>query len=57
MATTTQLGSVIAPGLAWLLPIPKDSFTIPKFTFAQVVKVLSRDVIVQIIGMEASRIW
>ncbi len=50
MATTTR--AVIDPGLAWLLPIPKDSFTMPKFTFSQVVKLRSRDVIGQIIGME-----
>ena len=55
MATTTQ--AVIVPRNAWLLPIPKDSFTMAKITFGQVVKVLSRDVIGQIIGMEASRIW
>lgn len=50
MAATTR--AVIDPGLAWLLPIPKDSFTMPKFTFGQVVKVRTREVIGQIIGME-----
>lgn len=50
MSTTTR--AVIDPGLAWLLPIPKDSFTMPKFTFGQVVKVRNGDAIGQIIGME-----
>lgn len=57
MVMTTQQLAVIDPGLAWLLPIPKDSFTMPKFTFGQLVKVRNGDVIGQIIGMEASRRW
>jgi len=52
MATTTQQLAVIDPGLAWLLPIPKNSFTMPKFAFGQLVKLQNADVIGQIIGME-----
>lgn len=55
MVNTTR--AVIDPGASWLVPIPFDSFTMPKFAFGQVVKVLSSDVIGQIIGMEASRCW
>lgn len=50
MSTTTR--AVIDPGASWLLPIPKDSFTMPKFAFGQVAKVRNGDVIGQIIGME-----
>jgi len=52
MATTSQKLAVIDPGASWLLPIPKDSFTMPKFTFGQLAKLRNGDVIGQIIGME-----
>ena len=52
MATTTQQIAVIDPGASWLLPIPKGSFTMPKFTFGQLAKLRNGDVIGQIIGME-----
>ena len=37
---------------AWFLPLPKEQFTMPMFSFGQPVRSLSRETIRQIIGME-----
>lgn len=52
MTNVTQELAVIDPGFAWLLPLPKNSFTVPKFRFGQRVQSLSRGTSGQIIGME-----
>lgn len=35
MTNITQELAVIDPGFAWLLPLPKNGFTVPKFRFGQ----------------------
>ena len=52
MTDITPELAVIDPGFAWLLPLPKNSFTVPKFRFGQRVQSLSRGTSGQIIGME-----
>ncbi len=52
MENIAQQLAVIDPGSAWLLPIPKDSFTMPKFSFGQKVMSQSRETCGRIIGME-----
>jgi hypothetical protein len=52
MENIAQQLAVIDPGSAWLLPIPLDSFTMPKFSFGQKVMSRSRETIGRIIGME-----
>ncbi len=52
MENIAQQPAVIDPGSAWLLPIPKDSFTMPKFSFGQKVMSQSRETCGRIIGME-----
>lgn len=48
----SESASVIDPGCAWLLLLPKDRFTMPKFSFGQSVQSRSRETIGRIIGME-----
>ena len=48
----SESASVIDPGCAWLLLLPKDGFTMPKFSFGQSVQSRSRETIGRIIGME-----
>lgn len=52
MENIAQQTAVIDPGDAWVLPIPKESFTMPNFSFGQ--KVMSRSLGTsgRIIGME-----
>ena len=52
MENIAQQLAVIDPGSAWLLPIPTDGFTMPKFSFGQKVMSQSRETIGRIIGME-----
>ncbi len=52
MENIAQQLAVIDPGSAWLLPIPKDGFTMPKFSFGQKVMSRSRETCGRIIGME-----
>jgi hypothetical protein len=52
MENIAQQLAVIDPGSAWLLPIPKDGFTMPKFSFGQKVMSRGRETIGRIIGME-----
>jgi hypothetical protein len=52
MENIAQQLAVIDPGSAWLLPIPLDGFTMPKFSFGQKVMSQSRETIGRIIGME-----
>lgn len=52
MENIAQQLAVIDPGSAWLLPIPKEGFTMPKFSFGQKVMSRSRETIGRIIGME-----
>lgn len=52
MENIAQQLAVIDPGSAWLLPIPKDGFTMPKFGFGQKVMSRSRETCGRIIGME-----
>ena len=47
-----ESASVIDPGCAWLLLLPKDGFTMPLFSFGQSVQSRSRETIGRIIGME-----
>ena len=37
---------------AWFLPLPKEQFTMPMFSFGQTVRLRSRSASVRIIGME-----
>lgn len=39
-------------GTTWLIPLPKDGFTMPLFSFGQTVRSLSRSASGRIIGME-----
>ena len=48
----SESASVIDPGRAWLLRLPKDGFTMPLFSFGQPVRSLSRSASGRIIGME-----
>lgn len=48
----SESASVIDPGSAWLMLLPKDGFTMPLFSFGQIVRSLSRETIGRIIGME-----
>ena len=48
----SESASVIDPGNAWLLLLPKDKFTMPQFSFGQSVQSRSRETIGRIIGME-----
>ena len=50
--THSESASVIDPGRAWLVRLPKDGFTMPLFSFGQPVKSLSRSASGRIIGME-----
>ncbi len=52
MENIAQQLAVIDPGSAWLLPIPKEGFTMPKFSFGQKVRSRGRETIGRIIGME-----
>ena len=52
MTNITQELAVIDPGKAWLLPLPKNGFTVPIFRFGQRVQSQSRGTSVRIIGME-----
>ena len=47
--------AVIESGSTWLLPLPKDGFTVPKFTFGQTVRSLQDDAWGRIIGMEFAK--
>ena len=47
-----QLAVIDPPNNTWLLPLPKDGFTMPKFRFGQLVKSQSRGICGRIIGME-----
>ena len=51
MENIAQQLAVIDPGSAWLLPIPLDGFTMPKFSFGQKVMSQSRETIGRIIGI------
>ncbi len=49
--THEESASVIDPGNAWLLLLPKDKFTMPQFGFGQSVQSRSRETIGRIIGI------
>lgn len=52
MENIAQQLAVIDPGSVWLLPIPKDNFTMPNFSFGQKVMSRSLETYGRIIGME-----
>ena len=51
MENIAQQLAVIDPGNAWLLPIPLEGFTMPKFSFGQKVMSQSRETCGRIIGI------
>lgn len=54
MTKESQQPAVIDSGRAWLLPLPKDRFTMPQFSFGQKVMSRSRVSCGRIIGMESA---